>query len=282
MSAQIIDGKLVAKSIREKVAKSVEMRKSQGLRPPGLAVILIGEDPASAVYVNSKKRACEQAGLISKAWHWPNTATQTELLDLIRQLNEDSSIDGILVQLPLPDHMDTQAVLDLVPASLDVDVLSSSGRILFAEGKSNYIPPVTASVLEVCKRHNVVLKDINIVLVGEGTLVGKPMGIWLTMHGYLYDVITKETDMEKRAILLKNADLIISGAGVPHLVKPSDVKQGVVIIDAGTSEAQAVIQGDVDPEVQEKSSLFTPVPGGIGPMTIALLYTNVIAYYHHD
>ena len=275
MSAQIIDGKLVAKSIREKVANSVEMRKSQGLRAPGLAVILIGEDPASAVYVNSKKRACEQAGLVSKAWHWPNTATQTELLNLISQLNEDSSIDGILVQLPLPEHIDTETVIEAINPDKDVDGFHPYNIGRLTVRMPTLRPCTPFGCMSLLNHYGLSAKGKYAVIVGASNIVGRPMSLELLLAGATTTVCHRFTEDLK--VHVGMADILVTAVGKPNFIPAEWIKPGAIVLDVGINRLEdGSLTGDVDKNAMNVAGHVTPVPGGVGPMTIATLLENTL------
>ena len=204
---------------------------------------------------------------------------------MIKNITDISTqADGVIVQLPLPAHLGRTSILDAVPPHKDIDVLGSSSRELFSRGITDVFPPVTGAIVEIFNHHHINLLDKDILLVGNGTLVGYPMALWLEREGYNYNIIDHTTDDRDRNEYLKGADVIISGAGQPHMITPDRIKENVILIDAGTSEAGKKIIGDIHPDCREKASLITPVPGGIGPMTIALLYRNLVTLYtqKHD
>lgn len=246
---------------------------------PSLHVIYLGHDPVIENYLKYKKRYAERIGVDFKLHRFPSTLSLEAFKEAVT--NICSLHEPLIIQLPLPPRFQRQEILDLVPPEVDVDVLSSQGREDFFSGTSPFVPPVTASIVDIITSHHIDLSQ-KIIIIGNGLLVGKPTAAWLKQQGYDYSIITYDTPQEERTTLLKEADIIISGVGKPQLVTPQEVKEGVVIIDAGTSESDTSVRGDVDPQVKEKSSLFTPVPGGVGPLTIAMLYRNVLAFYHND
>lgn len=240
-------------------------------------MIYVGSDPVIDNYLSYKQDFAKRISVKTRLHRFPYDISQEALAQNVKDIADLG--EPMIVQLPLPSSLATQDILDLVPPVLDVDVLSSEARALFASGKNPLIPPVTASIVEMVKHFEISLKGKNILVVGEGSLVGQPMMSWLDQHGYEYHKLNKEHTREQRSLLLKQADIIISGVGIPGLIQKDDVKPSVIIIDAGTSEAGKKIRGDVDPAVAERASLMTPVPGGIGPLTIALLYRNVLTSY---
>jgi len=269
----LVEGKKIALKIR----KELEQKVTDCHQQLFFHIVYVGTDPVIENYLSYKKKFAEAIGVQVIIHRFSEDCSQEELTTDIRTIAEHEQ--PMIIQLPLPKHLEVQSLLNEVPASLDVDVLSEDARKKYAQGEGVVVPPVVGSIIEVFKHYNINLNNTNIVVIGEGMLVGKPIILWLTTHGCDYRVITQDTSDILKKELLANADIIISGAGVPGLVTADEVKQGVVVIDAGTSESGSRIVGDIDVSVQEKSSLFTPVPGGIGPLTIAILYRNVIDSY---
>jgi methylenetetrahydrofolate dehydrogenase (NADP+)/methenyltetrahydrofolate cyclohydrolase len=272
----VVDGNRIAKELQEDLAVEV----SQLTVTPVFHIIYVGSDPVIDNYLSYKKRFARHIGVEVNLHQYPSSISLNELEEEVQRIA--SLQQPMIVQLPLPEHLNTQEVLDVVPENLDVDVLSSSGRASFVQGTNTLVPPVVASIVEVFKQYQVSLEGKSIVIVGYGTLVGQPMAAWCDIHNYPYKLITIDTNEEEKAQLLRSADIVISGAGVPGLINKNLVKEGVIIVDAGTSESGRRIRGDVDRGVAEVSQLFTPVPGGIGPLTIALLYRNVVSVYTYD
>lgn len=269
----VVEGKKIATEIQQTLKEKVAEMSS----PLFFHIVYVGSDPVIENYLSYKKKFAEAIGITVRVHRFSQEVTEDELVAEVQELAKLQQ--PMIIQLPLPAHIDTEVVLNQVPAHLDVDVLSFEARTQYAAGELPLVPPVVGSIAEVFDYYDVELKNKRIVVIGEGMLVGIPMTIWLGIHGYDYQVITQETLPETKRLMLKEADVIISGTGVPGLVTAQQVKEGVVVIDAGTSESGSRIVGDIDSAVQEKSSLFTPVPGGIGPLTIAILYRNVVTSY---
>lgn len=265
----IIDGKEIASDIKKGLKQKVLSLK----KPPILAIIYVGENPASESFIARKKKFGEDIGVQVVVHNFPKEV-QTEKLkeEISASVNKDS---GLVIQLPLPSHIDAQDILDFVPIEKDVDILSSKSEALYAKSKIQIIPPVAGAIEEICLRNNIFLTNKNIVIVGDGRLVGKPVFAWLErqgIHAAIIDENTKDTDS-----ILQKADVVISGVGIPHLIKASSLKDGVIIFDAGTSLKDGKLVGDFEPECSEKAFLSTPVPGGIGPITVAILFKNLLS-----
>ena len=269
----VVEGKKIAKAMQHRLAEKVAHIDGQLF----FHIVYVGSDPVIENYLSYKEKYAAAIGVEVVVHRFPESISENDLLHEISVISEKK--EPMIVQLPLPETVSTRTIVDAVPASLDVDVLSSEARALFVEGEQRYVPPVVGSVLEIFDYYSINLEAKKILVVGSGNLVGAPMVLWLQSHNYPYELVTKDDDEDRRNTLLAEADVIISGAGVPGLITPDCVKEGVIIVDAGTSESGSRIVGDVDPQVKEKSSLFTPVPGGIGPLTIAVLYRNVIHSY---
>lgn len=275
MNAQIINGKAVAQEVRNRVKERIEARKSQGLRVPGLAVILIGDDPASAVYVNNKKKACEQAGLVSKSWHWDASATQVELLDLIHQLNQDASIDGILVQLPLPNHIDEEVVIEAIHPDKDVDGFHPYNIGRLTVRMPTLRPCTPYGCMTLLKYYGLSAKGKHAVIVGASNIVGRPMSLELLLAGATTTVCHRFTQNLQEFVGM--ADILVTAVGKPNFIPAEWLKPGVIVIDVGINRlADGSLTGDVDTKASEVAAHLTPVPGGVGPMTIATLLENTL------
>jgi len=274
--ATLVDGKKIAYLIKEKIAKYTQTLKTKIC----FDIIYVGSDPVIDTFIKYKQKFGNEVGIEVSVHNFDETISQNELEKQIQMIAEKS--DAMIVQLPLPEHLDQQTILDIVPAEIDADVLGNSARTLFKRGTGITIPPVTGSIVQVFDFHTISLDDKKIVIVGNGSLVGYPMSLWLDIHCYTYDVITLETIESEKQTLLKNADVVISGAGVPHIITRDMLKNDVVLIDAGTSESGKKVVGDIHPDCANAASLMTPVPGGIGPITIAVLYQNIINLYKHN
>ncbi len=277
MTAKIIDGKAVAQWIRAQFRTRVERLQREGGLVPGLAVILVGDNPASAVYVRNKIRACEAVGVRSLSHKLPASTTTTELVGLIGRLNEDPEVNGILVQLPLPPHIDMRQVLETISADKDVDgfhLYNVGGLVV---GNTVFPPCTPYGVLKLLEYEHIPIEGQNVVVVGASNIVGKPMALMLMQRDATVCVChVKTRDLAQLTIL---ADILIVAAGKPNLILPQMVKTGAVVIDVGINRlADGTLTGDVDFEgVRKKASYITPVPGGVGPMTITMLLENTIA-----
>jgi methylenetetrahydrofolate dehydrogenase (NADP+)/methenyltetrahydrofolate cyclohydrolase len=271
----ILDGKKLSTKIRVKVKEDVELLQNKSITP-GLAVILVGADPASAAYVNMKSKACKEAGIYSIAHEMPETISQENILEIIEMMNNNQNIDGILVQLPLPKHIDTTAILEAIDPSKDVDGFHpfNVGRV--SAGLDGFIPATPYGVMELLKEYKINIKGKNVCVVGASNIVGKPMATLLLNENATVEICHIFTDDLKKHTL--NADIICVGVGVVNLIKKDMVKDNVIIIDIGINRLpNGKLTGDVDFEnISEKCSYITPVPGGVGPMTIAMLLKNTV------
>ena len=277
--ATILDGREVSRIYREKLKEEIEKYTSRGLRKPSLAVVLVGNDPASEVYINNKRKACKQVGIESLFYHLPEDTPQAELLKLIDELNENPEVDGILVQLPLPKHIDTQRVIERIRPDKDVDGFhpENMGRLI-ANLDGGFIPCTPLGIKILLDHYGIEVKGKDVTVVGAGYIVGKPLSVLLLNNNATVTVCHIYTrDLKKHTL---NADILVSATGVPHLIKEDMVKEGAVVIDVGISKVDGKIVGDVDFErVKEKASYITPVPGGVGPMTITALLMNTLKAY---
>ncbi len=271
---KLIDGKVISASVKERVKLEVEALKKEGITT-GLAVIIVGEDPASKVYVANKKKACDALGIISEEYALPENTTLEELLTLIDKLNNKKSINGILCQLPLPKHLDEQAVINAILPSKDVDAFhpSNVGKIML--GDYDFVPCTPAGIMEMLKYENIDILGKTCVVIGRSNIVGKPMGMLLLhKNGTVTICHSKTKDL---ASVCKNADILVAAVGRPNFVTADMVKEGAVVIDVGINRVDGKLVGDVDFEsVKDKCSAITPVPGGVGPMTIAMLMQNTL------
>ncbi len=271
---KLIDGKIISASVKERVKGEVEALKQQGITT-GLAVIIVGEDPASKVYVANKKKACEALGIISEEYALPENTTQEELLSLIDELNHKESINGILCQLPLPRHLDEQAVINAILPEKDVDAFhpQNVGKIML--GDYDFVPCTPAGIMEMLEYENIDISGKTCVVIGRSNIVGKPMGMLLLhKNGTVTICHSKTLDL---AEVCKKADILVAAVGRPNFVTADMVKEGAVVIDVGINRVDGKLVGDVDfQNVKEKCSAITPVPGGVGPMTIAMLMQNTL------
>lgn len=273
--AIIIDGKKVSAQVKEQVRIETEELVKKGIKP-GLAVIIVGDDPASRVYVNNKKKACEKVGFLSKEFALPATTTQEELLALVNELNEDKEINGILCQLPLPKGLDEKAVIEAISPLKDVDAFHASnvGKIMI--GDYDFLPCTPAGVMEMLHSYNISVEGKECVVIGRSNIVGKPMAMLLLHENGTVTITHSRTKNLKE--VTKRADILVAAIGKPKFVTADMVKEGAVVIDVGMDrDENGKLCGDVDFEnVKEKCSAITPVPGGVGPMTIAVLMKNTL------
>ncbi|GAA1489995.1 bifunctional methylenetetrahydrofolate dehydrogenase/methenyltetrahydrofolate cyclohydrolase [Brachybacterium sacelli] len=286
MTAQILDGKATAKAIKEELAGRVTRLLETGHERPGLATVLVGEDPGSAAYVRGKHRDSEQIGLHSIQKHLPADASQAEVEALVDELNEDPACTGYIVQLPLPDQIDTDAILERIDPAKDADGLHpmNLGRLVLNAYTPIHTPlPCTPrAVIELVERHGLDFRGKDVVVVGRGITVGRSIGALLTRREYNATVTLCHTGTADLPAQLRRADVIVAAAGSAHLVRPEDVRHGAVVLDVGVSRREdpsggrAKLIGDVDPDVAEVASWLSPNPGGVGPMTRALLMKNVV------
>ena len=271
---KIIDGKVISASVKERVKAEVSKLKEKGITV-GLAVIIVGEDPASKVYVSNKKKACENLGIISEEYALPESTTNEELLALIEELNSKPSINGILCQLPLPSHLDEKLIINSIDPEKDVDAFHpfNVGKIMI--GDFDFLPCTPAGVMEMLKYENIEVEGKTCVVIGRSNIVGKPMNMLLLHQNGTVTVCHSKTKNLKE--VCKNADILVAAVGRPKFVTEDMVKEGAVVIDVGINRVDGKLCGDVDFEnVKNKASAITPVPGGVGPMTIAMLMQNTL------
>lgn len=273
--ATLIDGKKIAQQIKDEVRETVARLAEQGIQP-GLAVVLVGEDPASQVYVKNKKAACEYTGIRSFSYTLSADTTQSALLALIDQLNADPDVHGILVQLPLPPHIDTDAVIRQIDPQKDVDGFHPYNNGLLLTGQPRFLPCTPAGIIQLLQRSDIAMTGKHCVVVGRSQIVGKPAALLMLQQDATVTVVHSRS--ENRAELTRQADILIVAAGKPQLIGAEDVKSGAVVIDVGIHRtAEGKLCGDVAfDDVRQKASAMTPVPGGVGPMTIAMLMVNCV------
>jgi methylenetetrahydrofolate dehydrogenase (NADP+)/methenyltetrahydrofolate cyclohydrolase len=271
----VIDGKAVAAEVRERVAGDVaELEKSLG-RPPGLATVLVGEDAASAIYVRRKREACEEVGIRSFHHEPPGDTAQEELIDLVAELNADDEVDGILVQLPLPDAVDADAVIQALDPAKDVDGLTPTNAGLLARGEPGLVPCTPRGVMELLDAAGADPAGSEAVIVGRSNLVGRPLASLLIGADATVTVCHSRT--ADLAEVCSRAEILIAAAGRPGLIGAEMVRPGATVIDVGTNRTDEGLVGDVDFEAaKEVAGAITPVPGGVGPMTIAMLLANTV------
>ena len=277
--AKIIDGKKVSADVKARIAKEVEEIRNTGKRVPGLAVVIVGDDSASRVYVNNKKKACAEVGFYSEEYALPAETTEEELITLVKTLNEKEDIDGILVQLPLPRHINEKAVIETISPQKDVDAfhVQNVGKIMI--GEYSFLPCTPAGVMELIKSEGIDLTGKECVVIGRSNIVGKPMAM-LLLHANATVTVCHSRTQDLKAVC-KRADVLIVAIGKAKFVAADMVKEGAVVIDVGMDrDENGKLCGDVDFESVEKvTSYITPVPGGVGPMTIAMLMQNTLTAY---
>ncbi|MCI6388125.1 MAG: bifunctional methylenetetrahydrofolate dehydrogenase/methenyltetrahydrofolate cyclohydrolase FolD [Ruminococcus sp.] len=273
--AKIIDGKAVSQFVKDEVKKEVSALGEKGVSV-GLAVIIVGNDPASRTYVNNKKKACEATGIISEEYALPEDTTMDELLALIKELNAKKSINGILCQLPLPKHLDEKAVIENIDPIKDVDAFHAvnTGHIMI--GDYSFLPCTPAGIMEMLKYYNIEIEGKECVVIGRSNIVGKPMAMLLLQKNGTVTICHSRTKNLKE--VTSRADILVAAVGIPYFVTADMVKDGAVVIDVGMDRnKEGKLCGDVDfAEVEKKASYITPVPGGVGPMTIATLMKNTV------
>lgn len=273
--AQIIDGKAVSRQVRERVANETAKLKEKGVTP-GLAVIIVGEDPASQVYVRNKEKACEEVGFYSEKFALPENTTQEELNALVKKLNNDPKINGVLCQLPLPNHLDDKEVINLIDPIKDVDAFHPVNVGAIMIGDYNFLPCTPAGVMELIRSTGVDVSGKKAVVMGRSNIVGKPMAMLLLHENATVEITHSRTN--NLAETTGQADILVAAIGKAKFVKKDMVKQDAVVIDVGMNrDENGKLCGDVDFEdVKDKCSFITPVPGGVGPMTISMLMQNTL------
>lgn len=281
MTAQLIDGKKIAAEIRHDIAQQVQDRINQGLRAPGLAVILVGDDPASEVYVAHKRKDCEQVGFQSLAYDLPETTTQSELLELIDQLNNDDTVDGILVQLPLPEHLDSSMLLERINPRKDVDGFHPYNVGRLAQRMPLLRSCTPKGIMTLLEHTGVDLHGLDAVVVGASNIVGRPMALELLLAGCTTTIAHRfTTNLESH---VRRADLVVVAVGIPDLIKGEWIKPGAIVIDVGMNrQDNGKLVGDVGFDAAlERAAWITPVPGGVGPLTRASLLENTLQACEH-
>ncbi len=274
----LLDGKLTAAKVKSNIAAQIENDKKAGLRAPGLAVILVGENPASQVYVRNKIKDCGETGIESKPFILPETTSENELIEIIKRLNDDKSVDGILVQLPLPKGIDERKVIETISPKKDVDAFhpSNVGRITLR--LDGFAPCTPAGVMRLLEEYNIDIAGKNCVVVGRSNIVGKPMALLLlAKNGTVTVCHSKTPDL---ASFTKSADILVVAVGRAKMITADMIKDGAVVVDVGMNRVDGKLCGDVDFDgCKEKASFITPVPGGVGPMTRAMLLENTYLSY---
>lgn len=275
MTARLLDGKKTAALVREKIAAEVERLKGEGRGVPGLAVVIVGENPASRVYVGQKEKACRAAGFDSILHRLPEETTQDELLSLVEEMNNDPRIDGILVQLPLPRHMDSDSIIAAIRPEKDVDGFHPINMGKLVTGLKGTEPCTPKGIMYLLREYGIELEGKRAVVLGRSNIVGKPVASMLMAQNATVTVCHSRT--KDMASYTKEADIIVAAIGKAKFLTAPMVKEGAVIVDVGINRLEEGLVGDVDFEaLKEKASWITPVPGGIGPMTIAMLLLNTL------
>lgn len=280
MAAKIIDGKAVAKQIRENIAKEVEKLRHENIHP-GLAVVLVGNNPASMVYVRNKGEACRSAGIYSEEHRLPEDTSETDLLKLIDKLNNDNRVHGILVQLPLPERINKENVLKAISPEKDVDGFHeiNMGRLL--TGQDGLVPCTPLGIIKLLEHYHIQVEGKNAVIVGRSNIVGKPVALMLLNRNATVTICHTRT--KSMSEVCRQADILIAAVGRSHMIKGDMIKEGAVVIDVGINRQESgKLAGDVEFDgASEKASWITPVPGGVGPMTIAMLLYNTVKAARH-
>jgi methylenetetrahydrofolate dehydrogenase (NADP+) / methenyltetrahydrofolate cyclohydrolase len=274
MTAELIDGKAIAQDVRSEVAQEVAAWVEAGHPPPSLATVLVGDDPASAVYVGGKQKASAEVGIEGFDHRLPDDASHAQVEALLRELGDDPRVSGILLQLPTPPQVDGGALTEIIDPAKDVDGLTPVSAGLLAKGRPGLRPCTPAGVIELLRRHDVELEGAEAVVVGRSDLVGKPVAaLLLAEHATVTICHSRTRDL---AAHTREADVVVAAVGVPGLLTAEMVKPGAAVVDVGITRSQDGLRGDVAASVAEVAGLLTPVPGGVGPMTIAMLLRNAV------
>ncbi len=281
MTANLLDGNALSATLRNTVARAVTSRRTRGIRVPGLAVILVGDDPASSIYVKHKRRDCEEVGILSRVTELPSSTSEAELLSYIDELNVDSTIDGILVQMPLPEHIDSSLVIERIQPTKDVDGYHpyNIGRLALRQPVLRSCTP--KGIMQLLAHTGVAIRGLNATIVGASNHVGRPMGLELLLAGCT--VTTAHKFSRNTRDCVGSADVLVSATGSPGLIRGDWIKPGAIVIDVGiVRDAAGKLTGDVEFEsARQRASWITPVPGGVGPMTrVALLQNTLYAAEH--
>jgi len=270
MTAKIVDGKEIASKIKENLQSRIEV----GGRAPRLDIVIVGENPVTATFVQVKRRFANDIGVDFYEHTLAESATTEEIIEVIKSIPDEAS--GIVVQLPLPKHVDTNTVLAAIPTKKDIDVLSKNAFGHFVAGDSVVIPPVAGAVKEILSAYNISLKGVPTTVIGKGRLVGAPVIELLQRSGASVTLIDSRTSKEEFSKALAGAAIVISGAGVPNLIKAEHIAQDTVLIDAGTSSSGGAVSGDICSDCAENARLISKTPGGVGPITVAFLFKNLV------
>jgi methylenetetrahydrofolate dehydrogenase (NADP+)/methenyltetrahydrofolate cyclohydrolase len=288
MPAQRLDGKALAATMRGEIASRVAARIQAGKRPPGLAAVLVGDDPASQTYVRNKHKACQDAGLASTVHRLPSSTTQAQLLALVAQLNDDPAVHGILVQLPLPKQIDEGAVIRAVSPAKDVDCFQPENVGLLAAGFPRFYPCTPHGVVQLLNRNGVTVAGNEVVVVGRSNIVGKPLALMLMQKPTAANpaacdatVTVAHTRTRNLGEVCRQADILVAAVGKAGVITADMVKPGAAVVDVGTNSVNGKLTGDVHPDVANVAGWLSPVPGGVGPMTITMLLFNTLAASEH-
>jgi methylenetetrahydrofolate dehydrogenase (NADP+)/methenyltetrahydrofolate cyclohydrolase len=275
MSAVILDGKVTAQKIKTNLIKRVQDLQSKGINP-GLGTILVGDDAGSHAYVGGKHKDCAEVGINSIRIDLPKTASQSDVMNSIEKLNNDASCTGFIVQLPLPSGLDSNKALEAINPQKDADGLHPTNLGKLVLGQNGPLPCTPRGIIELLRTYKIEINGAKVVIIGRGVTVGRPLGLLLTRKTENATVTLCHTGTKDLTSHLLTADIVIAAAGVPHLVKPDMIKKGAALIDVGITRTDNGLVGDIDPKVQELAGYFSPMPGGTGPMTRAMLLTNVV------
>jgi methylenetetrahydrofolate dehydrogenase (NADP+)/methenyltetrahydrofolate cyclohydrolase len=275
MSAVILDGKATAQKIKTNLIKRVQDLNSKGINP-GLGTILVGDDAGSHAYVGGKHKDCAEVGINSIRIDLPKTASQSDVMNSIEKLNNDASCTGFIVQLPLPSGLDSNKALEAINPQKDADGLHPTNLGKLVLGQNGPLPCTPRGIIELLRTYKIEINGAKVVIIGRGVTVGRPLGLLLTRKTENATVTLCHTGTKDLTSHLLSADIVIAAAGVPHLVKPNMIKKGAALIDVGITRTDNGLVGDIDPKVQEIAGYFSPMPGGTGPMTRAMLLTNVV------
>lgn len=275
MTATILDGKATAAAVKAELAERVAVLNTRGITP-GLGTVLVGDDPGSHAYVGGKHKDCAEVGIESIRVDLPADTTQVDLESEIRRLNDDPAVTGYIVQLPLPKHLNANRVLELMDPSKDADGLHpmNLGRLVLGEAAP--LPCTPRGIVELLRRYDVTIDGAEVVVVGRGVTVGRPLGLLLTRRSENATVTLCHTGTRDLASHLANADIVVAAAGVPHLITAGAIKPGAAVLDVGITRTDAGLVGDVAPDVRDVAGFVAPMPGGVGPMTRAMLIANVV------
>ena len=275
MSAEILDGKALAASIKQDLKARTAALKADG-KVPGLGTILVGDDPGSHSYVDGKHRDCREVGISSIRIDLPATASQADVLAAVKELNAARECTGYIVQLPLPREINTQEILEAIDPEKDADGLHPINLGRLVAGYAAPLPCTPRAIVELLSHYQISLDGAEVVVIGRGLTVGRPLGLLLTRRKENATVTLTHTGTKDLAFHTKRADIVIAAIGVPHFLKANMIKEGAVLVDVGISRTDAGLIGDIDPNTQDRAAFISPMPGGVGPMTRAMLLRNVV------